>query len=76
MDNNLAKFMGRKDLKNAITSVEVVQGTAKDSGNIYYAIELKFVNGYTKRMFLRSDESFAWANAFDLIDVQRVVDSL
>ena len=54
MENQLQKYMGR-NLKNIINDIQVVQGTAKDSGNLYYAIELSFVNGYKKRLFLKSD---------------------
>lgn len=72
--NQLAKFIG-KDLKGSIGKVEVVQGTAKDSGNIYYAIEISFINGYKKRLFLRSDEQFAWCNAFDMLETQSQIDS-
>lgn len=69
MDNSLAKYMN-KNLKNCIADIQVVQGTAKDSGNVYYAIEMSFINGYKKRLFLRSDEQFAWTNAFDQLDTQ------
>lgn len=74
MDNNtLAKYLG-KDLKKIINDLQVVQGTAKDSGNIYYAIEITFINGYKKRLFLRADEQFAWVNAFDMLDAQATID--
>ena len=75
MENQLAKYMG-KNYSKVIKEVIVVQGTAKDSGNIYYAVELKFINGYSKRLFLRNDEAFAWANAFELIETQNSVDML
>lgn len=74
MDNQLSKYLN-KDLKGAIKSLTVVQGTAKDSGNVYYAIEIEFINSYKKRLFLRNDEAFAWCNAFDLIDMDKVVES-
>ena len=67
--DNLAKYMN-KDLKGAIGRLSVVQGTAKDSGNIYYAVELEFINGYKKRLFLQSAEAFAWTNAFEQLETQ------
>lgn len=69
MDNSLAKYLGR-DLKGIIGQVNVIQGTAKDSGNTYYAIELSFINGYKKRLFLRDEERFAWTNAIEQLDTQ------
>lgn len=66
-ENQLAKYHNR-DLRGAIQGLTVIQGTAKDSGNIYYAIELTFINGYKKRIFLRSDEQFAWVNAFEMAE--------
>lgn len=72
MDNLLQNYFN-KELKDAIQSVQVVQGTAKDSGNIYYAIEITFINNYKKRLFLRSDEQFAWCNAFDMIESNQVI---
>lgn len=74
MENQLSKFMGR-ELKDAIASIQVVQGTAKDSGNLYYCIELHFINGFTKRIYLQSAEQFAWCNAFDLIKVNDLVNN-
>lgn len=69
MENTLSKYMG-KNLKDIITDVQVVQGTAKDSGNIYYAIEISFINGYKKRLFLKNEEQFAWTNAIDQLETQ------
>ena len=68
--DELQKYIGKSNLKGAIASLDVVQGTAKESGNIYYAVELTFINGYKKRMFLRSDEAFAWCNAFQQLETQ------
>ena len=73
MENSLAKYLN-KDLRSAISGLTVVQGTAKDSGNVYYCVELSFINGYVKRIFLRNDEAFAWANAFELVQAQQQVD--
>lgn len=73
MENSLAKYMGR-DLKKIIANLEVVQGTARDSGNTYYAVEITFINGYKKRLFLRSDEQFAWTNAIDQLDTTKQIE--
>lgn len=67
--DTLQKYMN-KDLKDSIAKLEVVQGTAKDSGNIYYAIEISFINGYSKRIFLSGAEQFAWVNAFEQLETQ------
>lgn len=75
MENALAKYMGQ-DIKNIIGKIEIVQGTARDSGNIYYAVELSFINGYTKRLFLRSDEQFAWINAIETLTAQKQIDNV
>lgn len=66
MFNDLAQYQN-KELKNAISSVQVVSGLSKE-GNTYYCIELHFINNYTKRLFLRNDEMFAWCNAFSLLE--------
>ena len=68
MENTLAKYMNR-NLKDSVVDLQVVQGTAKDSGNIYYCLELAFVNGYKTRIFARGGDAFALANAFDVLDV-------
>lgn len=71
--SKLANYMG-KNYKSAIAEINVVSGTARDSGNPYYAVEIGFVNGYVKRIFLRSEEEFAWCNAFDMCDTQKQID--
>lgn len=71
--NALAKFHNR-DLRKSIQNLTVVQGTAKESGNIYYAVELTFINGYKKRIFLRSDEQFAWVNAFEQAETEEQIE--
>lgn len=75
MQDTLSNYMNR-NLKDIISNISVVQGTAKDSGNIYYAIELTFINGFVKRLFLRSDEQFAWINAIELLDSSKQIDTL
>lgn len=72
-ENALARFHNR-DLRKSLASLTVVQGTAKDSGNVYYAIELGFINGYKKRIFLRSDEQFAWVNAFEQAETEEQIE--
>lgn len=67
--NQLAKYIG-KDLKGSVANIQVVQGTAKDSGNIYYCLEITLINGYKYRKFMRGGEDFAWLNAFEQLDAQ------
>lgn len=73
MDNGLATYMGR-NLKDAISNVEVCQGTAKESGNIYYYVQITFINGYPKRLYLQSAEAFAFVNAFDMLKTKSDID--
>lgn len=72
MQNPLSNYLD-KDLRGIISGLTVVTGTAKESGNIYYAIELTFINGYKKRMFLKDDERFAWVNAMDQLETSKQV---
>lgn len=74
MESTLSKYLG-KELKDTIGSIQVVQGTAKDSGNIYYCLDVTLTNGYKYRKFLRGSEEFAWSNAFDQLDMQKQVDA-
>ena len=74
MENPLSKYVNR-ELKDIISTVTVVQGVAKDSGQPYYAIQLSFINGYSKRLFLKDDERFAWVNAMELIETNQQVES-
>lgn len=67
--DNMQKYLG-KELKGAISSLQVVQGTARESGKPYYAIDITFINGYQKRMFISNAEQFAWTNAFDQLETQ------
>lgn len=67
---DLQKYQDQ-ELKGVIRSLRVMQGKAKDSGNIYYYIQMVFVNGYEKRIFLNNDETFAWVNAFDVLEQDR-----
>lgn len=72
--DQLSKYLDR-DLRGAIRSMRVQQGKAKDSGNVYYYIELIFNNGYNKRLFLSSDETFAWCNAFEMLETNKFIDN-
>lgn len=75
MENNpLAKYINH-DITKVIGKVEVIQGTAKDSGNIYYALETTLINGFKFRTFLRGAEQFAWENALDQLATQSQVES-
>lgn len=74
MDNGLAAYMGR-NLKDSISNLEVCQGTAKESGNIYYYVQITFINGYSKRLYLQSSEAFAFTNAFEMIQTNSDLDS-
>lgn len=67
--DTLQKYMN-KNLKDSIDNLQVVQGTAKETGNIYYAVEITFINGYSKRIFLSGAEQFAWVNAFEQLETQ------
>lgn len=71
MQNNLSNYVG-KELKDAVSSLQVVRGTSKE-GNTYYCIQLEFINGFPKRIFLKQDEVFAWTNAFDMIDMNKQI---
>lgn len=76
MENALTKYIGREDLTTkAIKSFKVIQGIAKQTGNPYYALELVFINGYSKRLFLQDAELFAVCNAFDQVQSTQQVDA-
>lgn len=61
------------NIKNAIESLTVCQGTAKESGNPYWYLSLKFINGYEKRIFLNDDSKFAVLNAIETIQVSEIM---
>lgn len=73
MENQLSKYVNR-ELYNAIESVKVIQGTAKESGNVYYAIEIRLVNGYSFRLYPKEGDRFAWMNAFDYLETSTQVE--
>lgn len=62
-----------QELKDVVRSIRVYEGRAKDSGNVYYALDLHLTNGYTKRLFLNNEESFAWINALELLDTDKQI---
>ena len=75
MENELSKYYGHDEsAQKVVKACRVVQGTARDSGNTYFALELEFVNGYKKRIFPNDAERFAISNAFDLVEMQKQVD--
>lgn len=71
----LSNYIG-KELKDAIGSVQVVSGKAKDSGRSWYAVELQFINGYSKRYFLNNEETFAWTDAFETLATEKQVEAV
>lgn len=73
MENQLSKYQN-KNLYNVIESVKVIQGTAKESGNIYYAIEIALVNGYSFRVYPKEGDRFAWVNAFEYLETNTQLD--
>lgn len=74
MENPLQKYLGR-ELKDIISGLHVIQATAKESGNTYYCLELTFINGFSKRLYLGQGEPFAFTNAVDMLSTQQQVDA-
>lgn len=58
-----------KNYKKALAELSIFKGAAKETGNPYYMLVLKFNNGYERRLFLNDDQKFALQNAFDLVDM-------
>ena len=52
-----------QDLTDSIKLLTVKQGKSKE-GTDYYYLELTFINGFSKRIFVNSTESFGFLNAF------------
>ena len=52
-----------QDLTDSIKLLTVKQGKTKD-GVDYSYVELAFINGFTKRIFVNSSEMFGFLNAF------------
>lgn len=55
------------NIKNTIDSLTVCQGVAKATGNPYFYLDLVFINGYSKRIFLNDDSKFAIQHAIDSV---------
>lgn len=74
MDNELAKYLNQEDLfQKVVKACRVVQGTARDSGNVYYCLEIEFVNGFKKRLFPNDAEKFALASAYEYLQTSKQV---
>ena len=72
MQNQLNKYIGR-DVKKIVKNVNIVSAVAK-TGNPYTCVDIVLINGYTKRLFLKSEEEFCFTNAIELLDTQTIVD--
>lgn len=59
----------QKNYKDCVESITLCTGIAKTSGNQYYYINLKLINGYEKRIFVNNEQMFAFKNAFDLLEL-------
>lgn len=71
----MEKYMN-KNYKDVIDRIEVKSATAKDTGNLYYYLDIHFINGYSSRIYCLGDKQFAIQNALDMFDTQKVVDTL
>lgn len=71
MENNPLQSFLNEDLTKVIKRVDVRQGQTKE-GQIYYYINIALINGYEKRLFLKTEENFCWTNAFDLLQAQTI----
>lgn len=52
-----------QDLTDSIKLLTVKQGKSKE-GTDYYYLDLSFINGFSKRIFVNSSEMFGFLNAF------------
>ena len=71
--NQLQNYIGR-DIKNIISQMEVVSRTSKE-GNPYLAIQITFVNGFQKILFIQSAETFAWVNALEYLQTSNSINN-
>lgn len=69
MDNPLSKYINA-DLTESIQSFTVKSGTSKE-GQPYCYLELTLINGYKARIFANSDATFAYSNAFELLELNK-----
>lgn len=74
MPKTLQNYINKNNLKDSIGSFRVVQGTAKNTGSIYYCVEIEFINGFSKRLFLNDAESFAIMNSFEQLEAEETFD--
>lgn len=61
MDNS--KYLN-KNITKVISSLELKSGKSKE-GSDYLYLDLAFINGYSKRIFLNNESMFAIRNAID-----------
>ena len=54
-----------QDIKFALDSLVTGEGISKGSNNPYFFLDLKFKNGYSKRVFLNSESLFCIVNAVE-----------
>lgn len=64
--SNLSTFKGQ-ELKTAIKSVQIKDGTTKD-GNSYEYLEIEYINGFKTRTYFNSMNEFGYLNAFQSIN--------
>lgn len=60
--SNLSIYKNQ-ELKNAIKSVTIKDGTTKD-GNPYEYLEIEYINGFRTRTYFNSMNEFGYLNAF------------
>lgn len=63
--SNLSAYKNQ-ELKNAIKSFQIKDGTTKD-GNPYEYLETEYVNGFKTRTYINSMNEFGYLNAFQQI---------
>lgn len=56
------------NLIESISSFIVKKGKSKE-GTDYYYLDLAFVNGFNKRLFISQTEMFGFLNAFEQLEV-------
>lgn len=72
MENKLNKYIGR-DVKKIVKNIDIVSAVAK-SGSPYTCVDITLINGYTKRLFLKSEEEFCFTNAIEMLDANTIID--
>lgn len=56
------------NLIESISSLSVKKGKSKE-GTDYFYLDLVFVNGFSKRIFVYQQEMFGFLNAFEQLEV-------